>query len=89
MDKFCQISTELLPFIYVENWFQCSILFFLCKHLRIDFLFLNQIFVVHTGKCITSIWWYLRLLPVLHRQEVTDIGVNILYRKTCHMPKGI
>ena len=25
MDKFCQICTELLPFICVENWFPCSI----------------------------------------------------------------
>ena len=25
MDKFRQISTELLPFIRVENWFPCSI----------------------------------------------------------------
>ena len=24
----------------------------------------------------TSIWWYLRVLPVLHRPEVVDIGVN-------------
>ena len=23
-----------------------------------------------------SIWWYLRVLPVLHRPEVVDIGVN-------------
>ena len=26
MGKFRQISTELLPFIGVENWFPCSIL---------------------------------------------------------------
>ena len=25
MDEFSQISTELLPFICVENWFSCSI----------------------------------------------------------------
>ena len=25
----------------------------------------------------TSIWWYLRVLPVLHRLEVLDIGVNL------------
>ena len=24
----------------------------------------------------TSIWWYLRVLPVLHRPEVVDIGVT-------------
>ena len=24
----------------------------------------------------TSIWWYLRVLPVLHRPEVVDIGVK-------------
>ena len=24
----------------------------------------------------TSIWWYLRVLPLLHRPEVVDIGVN-------------
>ena len=27
----------------------------------------------------TSIWWYLRVLPVLHRPEVVDIGVNKYY----------
>ena len=26
----------------------------------------------------TSIWWYLWVLPVLHRPEVVDIGVNII-----------
>ena len=26
MGKFCKISTELLPLIYVENWIMCSIL---------------------------------------------------------------
>ena len=26
MGKFRQISTELLPLMYVENWFLCSIL---------------------------------------------------------------
>ena len=24
----------------------------------------------------TSIWWYLRVLPVFHRPEVVDIGVK-------------
>ena len=28
MDKFCQISTELLLLIHVQNWFQCSSAFF-------------------------------------------------------------
>ena len=28
----------------------------------------------------TSIWWYLRVLPVLHRSEAVDIGL-ILYKK--------
>ena len=28
----------------------------------------------------TSIWWYLRVLPVLHRPEVVDIGVNTIYK---------
>ena len=32
----------------------------------------------HTGKMYTSIWWYLRVLPVLHRPEVVDIGVNTI-----------
>ena len=27
----------------------------------------------------TSICWYLRVLPVLHRPEVVDIGVNTIY----------
>ena len=26
----------------------------------------------------TSIFWYLRVLPVLHRPEVVDIGVNTI-----------
>ena len=26
----------------------------------------------------TSIWWYLRVLPVLHRPEVVDIGVDTI-----------
>ena len=34
----------------------------------------------------TSIWWCYRVLPVLHRPEVVDIGANIIYRKICHMP---
>ena len=31
----------------------------------------------------TSILWYLRVLPVLHRPEVVhvDIGVNTIYKK--------
>ena len=29
----------------------------------------------------TSIWWYLSVLPVLHRPEVVDIGVNTIYQK--------
>ena len=28
----------------------------------------------------TSIWWYLRVLPVLHRPEVEDIGVNTIQK---------
>ena len=24
----------------------------------------------------TSIWWYLRVLPVFHRPEVVDIGIG-------------
>ena len=27
----------------------------------------------------TSICWYLRVLPVLHRPEVVDIGVNTIH----------
>ena len=27
----------------------------------------------------TSIWWYLRVLPVLHRPEMVDIGVYSRY----------
>ena len=29
----------------------------------------------------TSIWWYLRVLPVLHRPEVVDIGVHAICLK--------
>ena len=37
-----------------------------------------------------SICWYLRVLPVLHRPEEVDIGVNTYYiEKTCHVPKGL
>ena len=28
----------------------------------------------------TSIWWYLGVLPVLHRPEVVDIGVNTIWK---------
>ena len=58
--------------------------------LRVDILFSYY----HAGKCIRrfggiyAIWWYLRVLPVLHRPEVVDIGVNTI-EKTCHMPKGL
>ena len=32
----------------------------------------------------TSIWWYLRVLPVLHRPEVVDIGeYNIEIHAIC------
>ena len=31
----------------------------------------------------TSIWWYLRVLPVLHRPEVVDIGVNVEKHAIC------
>ena len=29
----------------------------------------------------TTIWWYIRVLPVLHRPEVVDIGVNTIEKK--------
>ena len=29
----------------------------------------------------TSIWWYSRVLPVFHRPEVVDIGVNTIWKK--------
>ena len=35
----------------------------------------------------TSIWWYLRVLPVLHRLEVVDIGVNTI-KKNMRFAKG-
>ena len=35
----------------------------------------------------TSIWWYLRVLPVLHRREVLDIDVNTI-QKTMPYAKG-
>ena len=31
----------------------------------------------------------LRVLPVLHRPEVVDIGVKSYIEKTCHMAKGL
>ena len=34
----------------------------------------------------TSICWYIRVLPVLHRPDMVDIGV---YRKICRLPKGL
>ena len=34
----------------------------------------------------TSIWWYLRVSPVLHRPEVVDIGVkHAIYLKDYHI----
>ena len=44
MGNFHQISTESLPFIYVENWFRCSILsiifsiFFNVNCIRVDII---------------------------------------------------
>ena len=38
MGKFCQISTELLPFIRVENWFTFSISLIFCR-LSLDFVY--------------------------------------------------
>ena len=35
----------------------------------------------------TSIWWYLRVLPVLHRPKVVDIGVNTI-KKNMPYAKG-
>ena len=32
----------------------------------------------HTLVNVYSIWWYLGVLPVFHRPEVVDIGVNTL-----------
>ena len=36
--------------------------------------------ILHTShwSMYTSIWWYLRVLPVLHRPEVVDIGVDTI-----------
>ena len=36
----------------------------------------------------TTICWYLCILPVLHRPDVVDIGVNTIWKK-CRMPKGL
>ena len=33
----------------------------------------------------TSIWWYLRILPVLHRPEMVDIGVNTTQTTQKHL----
>ena len=33
----------------------------------------------------TSIYWYLRVLPVLHRQEVVDIGVNTIKKNVSYI----
>ena len=33
-----------------------------------------------------SICWYLHILPVIHRPDVIDIGVN---RKACQLPQGL
>ena len=44
-------------------------------------------------KMYTSPCRYLHILPVLHRADVVGVfsfvGVNTIYRKTCHMPKGL
>ena len=34
----------------------------------------------------TSVWWYLRVLPVLHRPEIVDIGVNTIPDKKRNAP---
>ena len=48
-------------------------------------------YLFHTGKCI-RLFASLRILPVLHRADVVGIFIFVgvlLYRKTCHMPKGL
>ena len=49
---------------------------------------LFQCGVSHTGKCIRRFGCFLRVLPVLHRPEVVDIGVNTI-EKNINMPKGL
>ena len=49
-------------------------------HRRTQGLYTKDVHI-HTGKCITSICWYLRVLPVLHRPEVVDIGVKSYIEK--------
>ena len=34
--------------------------------------------LIHTGKCIRRFGGIFRVLPVLHRPEVVDIGVNTI-----------
>ena len=49
-----------------------------CEYLAGKFSFNPQ--VPHTGKCIRRFGgtMYLRVLPVLHRPDVVDIGVNTI-----------
>ena len=37
----------------------------------------------------TSIWWYLRILPVLHSPEVVDIGVNTIQKNMPYATRTI
>ena len=37
----------------------------------------------------TSIWWYLHVLPVLHRPEVVDIGVNTIKKNMPYEGRSI
>ena len=36
-----------------------------------------------------SIWWYLRVLPVHHRPEVVDIGVNTIKKNMPYAKRTI
>ena len=74
-------SAILLTFIKLQFFIKIFVLSFLSGRFT-QVLLLSEVHlnicITRSGQQYTSIWWYLRILPVLHRLEVVDTGVNTL-----------
>ena len=45
--------------------------------------------LIHTGKCIRRFAGILRILPLLHRPDVADIGVNTILKNMQYATRTI
>ena len=66
---------EIQKYEYILS---CDILLEILKMSRSPFITLCLEAIATHWKMYTSIWWYLHILPVLHRPKVVDIGVNTI-----------